>query len=756
MIIYVDIKTLALTTEGHVPLTDMALVRGDKVPLRIVLQDGHGMPAASQEVPVLAVKKSLGDDALVLAATGLERVEDAMGAAYVGSLSVNTTQLASVMGNQDRIELVGEVVLVAPDGAQRTSRLIRVAVRADLLPGDYDPPDEILTNWSELVAAALATQLPDALRDAGVCVTPMEGHAALSITGGNDIYDFRYYLFPLWSAIVRGHMAEVYTIKKVTLTAPSSINDGTVWRARLWHYRYNESPHRVALGASAAAASWAAAGTGKVTCTWMFNDAEPISIQDSLVIEIYAVDTSGAELNKTFRACGSPTSVTDNAGTVQFAGDVRQYIKYCALALDMDAAYADGVSVGGVDLVPRKELPAIVEALMQHPGIVRVTSTAATQSPPDGVLDNYNAYGFAFTASSSGRLDTITLQPRSTGAILDQWPVFLKVWGQDGNAWRLLGTSVNSVAQTAGTPSVWQFDTVYLDAGQRIHVDAHKTADGTAYDSRLAVRVVANTQADTGIINYLGQVSVTNWVPVYTLALVGVTSLTAYDVALARQADFHAHDQDAVRHITAAERAAWNNKAEASALASKVNSATFTAHTNNTTVHVTADERKKWNEGALQQDAYGYPQVMGDHLTIGSRGYSVTFQAAEDGGYVRLSSTLNGQQDLRFSDLVALAAIKQPLIDLIDAVRVSLTLPSYSIASPAEGGSYDVQAETNSSRPLTLMKADDWITVTIDGSVIRLVVAANTGGAARTGHVSIMAQGPINSSIVSLVVEQKG
>lgn len=664
MIIYIDTKTLALTTEGQVPLTDMALVRGDKIPLRIVLTDGPGQPADTRDVPVLAVKKSLGDDALVLAATGLERVEDALGVAYVGSLVVNTTQLATAMGDQDRIDLVGEVVLVAPGGAQRTSRLIRVTVRADLLPGDYAPPIDIVTNWPELIAGALASQLPDALRDAGVYVTPMEGHAALSITGGNDIYDFNYYLFPLWSAIVRGHMAETYRIAKVTLTAPSAMHDGTIWRARLWHYRYNETPHRVELGASAAAASWAAAGTGKVTCTWLFNAAASISIRDSLVLEIYAVDTSGAEVSKVFRAYGQAGNPSDNAGTVRFSGGVRQYIKYCALTLAMDAAYADGVSVGGVDLVPRKDLPAMVDALMQHPGVVQVTSTAATQSPPDGAQDNYNAYGFALVAASSGRLDTITLQPRSTGAIMDTWPVWLKVWAQDGNTWRLLGTSVNAVTQAAATPSVWQFESVYLDAGQRIHVDAHRSADGTAYDTRLAVRVVANTAPHTGVINHQGDVTVTNWVPIYTLALVGVTSLTAYDVALARQEDLRTHDQDAVRHITGAERAAWSSKADASALAAKLNSSTFTAHKSDTTLHITAAEREKWDKGGLQQDAYGYPRVEGNRLTIGSRGYSLTIEASEDGGYLHVSSSSHGQMDLRFADLMDLAAVKQQLLDL--------------------------------------------------------------------------------------------
>lgn len=60
MIIYIDANTLALTTAGQVPLTDMALVRGDKMPLRIVLTDGPGNPSNSDEVPVLAVKNPWG------------------------------------------------------------------------------------------------------------------------------------------------------------------------------------------------------------------------------------------------------------------------------------------------------------------------------------------------------------------------------------------------------------------------------------------------------------------------------------------------------------------------------------------------------------------------------------------------------------------------------------------------------------------------------------------------------------------------
>lgn len=80
------------------PLTDLSLVRGDKLPLRVSLLDDGTPVTPSGTRPALAVKTALGDDTLVLAATNLEPVDDALGAAYVGSLSVNTTQLVAAMG----------------------------------------------------------------------------------------------------------------------------------------------------------------------------------------------------------------------------------------------------------------------------------------------------------------------------------------------------------------------------------------------------------------------------------------------------------------------------------------------------------------------------------------------------------------------------------------------------------------------------------------------------------------------------------
>ena len=147
MILLIDLATMAVMHPGGIPVTDLSLVRGDKLPLRITLLDEGTPVTPSGTRPALAVKTALGDDTLVLAATNLEPVDDALGLAYVGSLSVNTTQLIAAMGSADRIDLVAEVVIIDGDGSQRTSSLIKVRVRQDIMPADVVPPDDVIVNW---------------------------------------------------------------------------------------------------------------------------------------------------------------------------------------------------------------------------------------------------------------------------------------------------------------------------------------------------------------------------------------------------------------------------------------------------------------------------------------------------------------------------------------------------------------------------------------------------------------------------------
>lgn len=228
-------------------------------------------------------------------------------------------------------------------------------------------------------------------------------------------------------------------------------------------------------------------------------------------------------------------------------------------------------------------------------GGVRTLYEYITQTPAEGNLSNVNTYGFAIVTTQSGRLDSIALAPRSSGGVEDRWPMYLKIWVADGDRWNVLGTSLNAVAQVAGVPSVWRFAGVNLEAGRKIQIEARKNPDSTIHDSRLSASVVANTLADTGCIDAQGRLSMTDWVPQYTLSLSRETGIGYRGVQLAEQADLDAHTGDTAVHITEEERTTWNNKVDASALSGKVNTATFNSHTGNSTVHVTAEERTAWN-----------------------------------------------------------------------------------------------------------------------------------------------------------------
>lgn len=66
-------------------------------------------------------------------------------------------------------------------------------------------------------------------------------------------------------------------------------------------------------------------------------------------------------------------------------------------------------------------------------------------------------------------------------------------------------------------------------------------------------------------------------------------------VTLASRDEVTEHTENATMHLTDEERNTWNAKADASALAGKVDTGTFTAHETNPTVHVSQEEREKWN-----------------------------------------------------------------------------------------------------------------------------------------------------------------
>ena len=388
MIIYIDANTLALTTAGQVPLTDMALVRGDKMPLRIVLTDGPGNPSNSDEVPVLAVKKSLGDDALVLAATGLEHVEDAQGAAYVGSLSVNTVQLAEVMGDQPRIDLIGEVVLVAPDGAQRTSRLIRVTVRADLLPGDYAPPDEVLADWSDLVATALAAQLPAALKDAGVELEAATGQSTLSSGDAADTWTIVGGYAMTWGdEILAGHLPDscrLTSISTVYFFDNPALNQ---YCLRIW--KLVDGAYSL-IGTSAYVSNLFSGQTA----TWVFTPGVPLTRGDVIIIQV----CEGTEM--TPYALGMHAVLTPSVpgrGLVVEVANPPTVNGTMAPLMTVVVDYDDGITLGGMELATARQLDSLGRDVRQS----SATAVAAARTAGQSATTASRAAGNAATSATS-------------------------------------------------------------------------------------------------------------------------------------------------------------------------------------------------------------------------------------------------------------------------------------------------------------------------------------------------------------------
>lgn len=153
-------------------MTDIALVFGDRVSLSVSVEH-----VDMECTPVLAVKKSLGSDDLVMAVTEWNLGTDGR---WVADLVVNTEPLQECFGEASRVELVGEIVLMEADGAQHSSRVFGVLVRRDLLGDDVVPPEEVVRDWGSMAEDALKEPLEKAVaevREAGTQGVQMAGLA---------------------------------------------------------------------------------------------------------------------------------------------------------------------------------------------------------------------------------------------------------------------------------------------------------------------------------------------------------------------------------------------------------------------------------------------------------------------------------------------------------------------------------------------------------------------------------------------------
>ncbi len=371
MQLLIDLATMAVMFPGGIPVTDLSLVRGDKLPLRITLLD-EGVPVTPSGVrPALAIKSTLSDDTLVLAATNLEPVDDSLGPAYVGSMSVNTTQLIAAMGSDESIDLLGEVVLIAGDGAQRTSSLIRVRVRQDIMPADAVPPEDVITDWSGLIAGAVVEALPDALHEAGVELTPATGQSTLSSGDAADTWTIVGGYAMTWGdEILAGHLPDSCRLTSIStiyfFTDPAT----NQYCLRIW--KLVDGAYSL-IGTSAYVSNL---DSGQ-TATWVFTPGVPLTRGDVIIIQV----CEGTEM--TPYALGMHAVLTPSVpgrGLVAEVANPPAVNGTMAPLMTVVVDYDDGITLGGVELATARQLDSLGRDVRQSSATAEAAARTAGQS----------------------------------------------------------------------------------------------------------------------------------------------------------------------------------------------------------------------------------------------------------------------------------------------------------------------------------------------------------------------------------------
>ena len=392
MQLLIDLATMAVMFPGGIPVTDLSLVRGDKLPLRITLLD-EGVPVTPSGVrPALAIKSTLSDDTLVLAATNLEPVDDSLGPAYVGSMSVNTTQLIAAMGSDESIDLLGEVVLIAGDGAQRTSSLIRVRVRQDIMPADAVPPEDVITDWSGLIAGAVVEALPDALHEAGVELTPATGQSTLSSGDAADTWTIVGGYAMTWGdEILAGHLPDSCRLTSISTVYFFTDPATNQYCLRVW--KLVDGAYSL-IGTSAYVSNL----TSGQTATWVFTPGVPLTRGDKIIIQV----CEGTEM--TPYALGMHAILTPSVpgrGLVAEVANPPAVNGTMAPLMTVVVDYDDGITLGGVELATARQLDSLGRDVRQSSATAETAARTAGQSATTASTSADNAATSATAAANS-------------------------------------------------------------------------------------------------------------------------------------------------------------------------------------------------------------------------------------------------------------------------------------------------------------------------------------------------------------------
>ena len=374
---------MALRWPSGVPVTDVSLVLGDTVPVRIRVE--HALDNCT---PALAVKQTIGSPDLVMTVTGFTRQDDWQEASWV----VNTVPLQEALGSADRVELVGEVVLVAPDGAQHTSRPIRVTVRRDILPADYAPPVEVLADWSELVADALAAQLPDALKEAGVELEAATGQSTLSSGNAADTWTIvGGYAFTWGDEILAGHLPDSCRLTSISTVYFFENPAANQYCLRIW--RLTDGAYSL-IGTSAYVSNLSSGQTA----TWVFTPGIPLTRGDVIIIQV----CEGIEM--TPYALGMHAVLTPSVpgrGLITEVSNPPTVNGTMAPLMTVVVDYDDGITLGGMELATARQLDSLGRDVRQSSATAEAAARTAGQSAAAASTSASDAATSATSAANS-------------------------------------------------------------------------------------------------------------------------------------------------------------------------------------------------------------------------------------------------------------------------------------------------------------------------------------------------------------------
>ena len=476
---------MAVRWPSGVPVTDLSLVLGDTVPMRIRVDH-----ALTDCTPALAVKQTIGSADLIMTVTEFTRQDDWQEASWV----VNTVPLQEALGNADSVALVAEVVLVSPDGAQHTSRPIRVTVRRDILPVDYAPPAEVLADWHALIAAALAAQLPDALHDAGMYVTPASGTASMSPPGydQDQTVAWSWARFKFGDDTLVGYQGNVCKVRDVYMWAVLGTTDTTPRWLDIWR-RAPGGDWVLAARSSQAVAS----STDVDLYMWgMIGDTE-IVIGDEVALHVYG-GTPEAPVELPLSIARQMVTAADGRGIASaLDGPITDATVMPAVMLS--CTYQDGVSVGGVNLATRAEVQRLTDyaAATSKQTYQDARASEAARDAAQEIAEGLAITVGTVTTGEPGSQATASLTPGSTPG---SWQLDMTIPRGD------VGAVDTSKSYTWTQPQVFDA-TVTASRGVRVPLPA-TAQEALSYEALLEQQAADNWRR----MNYYMETLIPSWV----------------------------------------------------------------------------------------------------------------------------------------------------------------------------------------------------------------------------------------------------